>query len=186
MRSRVLIRISLIGWLDHGKTRTRMCQDCNQPSDLVFPQLVEKLPCVSVWARSSACKTVSRKSSILHHYYPSNSCYCLKVFFSLAGILKTLKKACCSTLAQVLHLFHTFPYELRNLFLKQKLLQVGINSWQYCSYSCINGLSVGKCCVFVLTGKGSCQLAPTMDGLMIAMFKLPFSCWIRYSDKALV
>lgn len=64
-------RISSRGSLDHGKTQSRMHQDYERPSDLVFPQLVQKLPCVPVWAQSSACKTVSCKSNILHYYYPS-------------------------------------------------------------------------------------------------------------------
>lgn len=37
-----------------------------------------------------------------------------------------------------------------------------------------------------LTGKGSCQVAPTMDGLTMATFKFPLSCCTTTSPKALV
>lgn len=37
-----------------------------------------------------------------------------------------------------------------------------------------------------LTGKGSCQLAPTMDGLIMPMLSLWLSCWMMDSASALV
>lgn len=188
VRSRVPTRTSLIVWLDHGKTQTRMHQDYNRPSDLVFPQLVQKRPCLSVWAQSSAFKTqlqVQRSAPLLSQLLLL-LLKCILFTWRQESFRKVPKAACCSIPAQVLHLFHVLSYELEYLFLKRTLLQVGRDSWQCCTYSCIKGPSARNCYVFMLTGKGSCQLAPTMDGLMIAMFRFPFSCWIRYSDKALV
>lgn len=37
-----------------------------------------------------------------------------------------------------------------------------------------------------LTGKGSCQVAPTMEGLTIAMLRFSLSCCTTISPKALV
>ncbi len=38
----------------------------------------------------------------------------------------------------------------------------------------------------MLTGNGSFQLAPTIEGLMMATLRFPHSCWMSCSAKALV
>lgn len=38
----------------------------------------------------------------------------------------------------------------------------------------------------IFTGNGSFQLAPTIEGLTMAILRFPDSCWTRCSAKALV
>lgn len=38
----------------------------------------------------------------------------------------------------------------------------------------------------IFTGNGSFQLAPTIEGLTMAILRFPHSCWTRCSAKALV
>lgn len=84
--------------------------ECTSTNDPQFPCFEHRnSPGVPEW-------TINCKPSSLHSIYP-RSCYCcLNVVFPQEFFLKMLKKACCSTPAQDLHLFHTFPYELDTCF----------------------------------------------------------------------
>lgn len=50
-----------------------------------------------------------------------------------------------------------------------------------CWFGAKHGIQTGR-----LTGKGSCQVAPTMEGRMMAMLMFPLSCCTTISPKALV